>query len=683
MKRILPKLAKLTLLTIAGVGIFTHVAHAQVVEIAKFFGMGALDWFDTMLSYLVNALLAVAAWFIGISGTMLNISINLTLHIRDFVNATPAVYQVWQTIRDISGMFIIFFLLYAAIKMILGQDAKFGDLIKNIVIAGVLINFSFFFTGLAIDASNVVSLALYHAITPGKPTTEQVLSDGSSFSQISTQIFADGGLSNVFMQSLHINNLYDSKNMSSQGGGAILSQPLKIIMIGATGIIIMVTASLSFAAASLAFIVRLVILLLLLAFSPIWFAAHMIPNLDEYAKKWSGQFVAMLTFMPVYLLLMYAALSILNNSKIFNSGATTALFTGNLGTTGDFTPINFIMIAVNAAIVIIMLNIPLIAAISMGGSATEWLKKKKIGAGDIWKSVGSQVGSRTIGRAAYHLNESDGMRNLASKSPLLGGLVSDRLAKVSSAGFGVKKGGYEDRLKAKKKQQEDMHKRLGTVDRANYPDGTEGDAAFKHDKEAATEYQKTYRDNLAWKNGTLAFMLDNRGNRQSQIKLNKDAANEAKKEAKKKAEVEVRKAQKVLNDLINQREPEEPEDPMDKELADLAEKVQQSAHVNEARKTLGLESLTESAEQRVKEIGEIKGVQKQQREEREEERKDIIKLQQEVVDRLKETIQAGEEVEKAEKDSKLDKDIKDLTDTVKRNAEKSDSGGGGGDKPKA
>jgi len=297
-----------------------------------------------------------------------------------------------------------------------------------------------------------------------------------------------------------------------------------------------------------------------------------------------------------------------------------------------------------------MLNVPLLAAISLGGSAAEWLKGKNIGAGAIWR----QVGARTMGRAAYSLNESRAVRSLTASSPLLGGLASSGLSKVASTGFGAKKAGYTDILKSRKKAQEDTHKRLGTVERGDY--STE--AEFKAAQARARTYQEKYRANLPWTGnvgGVIGFMVDNRANRQSQVKLNKDADKQAKKDAKKSATDELGRVNKLINGLKVE------DGTSDEELGPLLETVSKSARVNEARKTLGLESLAENAEQRVNEIRRMK-----------ESRQAAIKSWQEVAEKLRQVIKEGEEVENEERDSKILSKLEDL--------EKKESSGGTPDK---
>lgn len=430
-----------------------------------------------MMASMVNIVLHVVGYLLVIAGTLLDISIGLTMHIKDLINSIPAIYQVWTTIRDISGLFFIFFLLYAAFKIILGFDGKYGDLIKNIVIAGILINFSFFITSMLIDMSNMVSLAIYNAMLPN----DEVTIDKTTTIGSLVNLQKGHALSNAFMQGLSIPSLFDS---NSQTGAA--SDPstastagalMKIVLVGVIGILTIVIASISFFIASVAFIVRLFVLIFLLAFSPLWFASWVIPDLKKQSKKFTDMLYSQLVFMPVYLLLMYAALSIITKSSIFGGSLPASTAAGNALPMGDY-----VALLINAVFIIFMLNLPLYAGLSIGGLVTG----SKWGADSIskWagKKAGSWAGRNTIGRAASIANNSDAMKKISTRVPSLGIALSKQLGKAENAGFGEKKGGFKDVSEAKKKEYKDLHEKY--VSKAT--------SAEKVDDEKATVGGKVY-----------------------------------------------------------------------------------------------------------------------------------------------------------------------------------------------
>ncbi|HTK32974.1 MAG TPA: hypothetical protein VL335_00295 [Candidatus Paceibacterota bacterium] len=484
LKRYLSNIIRYVILPISGWVFSLSFAHADAVagnNVVKFLGFGLNDLLAEIAAWISSMAITVMSIWVTLTGALLNVSITLTLRIKDFVDSTQGVYIVWQTIRDVSGMFIIFMLLYASFKIILSRDGSVsgvGSLIKNVVIVGVLINFSFFITSLLIDASNIASLTLYRSIVENSSSTPAIVdaqtakdcqsSSGHGIGKVNTCIITsqmfngiDGGISDIFLTYLNPQSIYSNANPTSPNSASD-AKPLEILIQGIVGTIIMFTIGLSFFIASLAFIVRFIVLILLLAFSPIWFASWVIPQLADRAKDFTKQLNAQLIFMPVYLLLLYAALRILTASTVFTNPSGNA-FSGS-GASLTFIPLNYVVLAINDFFIIFLLNIPLVTAMSMGGVASDWINTDKFGAKGMWKNIGAGVGRNTGGRLAHIANNSGVMKNISARAPLVGNIVSKQLDKAANFGFGQKKGGFKDRTDALAK---DFTKQYDTVGKAS------------------------------------------------------------------------------------------------------------------------------------------------------------------------------------------------------------------------
>ncbi|MDP3962458.1 MAG: hypothetical protein Q8Q03_01150 [bacterium] len=422
-------------LAIGGFALTPQIAEASCVNLT---GFDINDCIVSGLAALANYGLTIASWFVAMAGLFLSVSINLTLHIKELYDKTPAIGLVWTVIRDLSSIFIIFMLLYASIVMILGvKGPSFGSLIVNIFLAGILINFSLFFTKVAIDASNLISLQFYRAIAPNT----EFLSGGLS------KTFSDGGLSDVFMQSLKIPRLYDNN-------GVLKSQNPKmgIIIAGVGGIAIMMTAAFSFLAAAIAFSVRVAILMFLMAFSSVYFVGWIFPDVKKnLSDKWLDYLIKQCTFMPAYLLLMYVALRLLNGDPnapvgtggfmaFLSSNTSNADFYGNEGTFN----LSQVGIIIQYVIALLFINAPLIVALQMGGKSVAWangIKEKVRGvvgrntagrlgrfAGNKFDSMAAAAQSSTTGRAASSV-----LRNLGISQ-----VVRGRLAQAEGSTYGGK-----------------------------------------------------------------------------------------------------------------------------------------------------------------------------------------------------------------------------------------------------
>jgi hypothetical protein len=436
-------------------------------SIFSLFGLGLNALLAEIAAWISNIVLTIMGLWVTLTGALLNVSINLTLKIKDFVDSTQGVYVVWQSIRDITGMFIIFMLLYASFKMILSRDdvgTSVGRLITNVVIMGVLINFSFFIVSLMIDASNIVSLTLYRDIvitTSGAtPASSNACppQSGLSTCNITQQMFngTEGGISDVFLTYLKPQSAFGFSSISDPNAPAD-AKPLEILIQGIVGSVIMFTIGLSFLLASLAFVIRFIILVLLLAFSPIWMAAYALPELKTKAEHFTKHLKEQLLFMPVYMLLLYASMRILTSSTVFTNPSGNA-FSGS-GSSLSFIPMNYIVLAVNDFFIIFLLNIPLVTAMAMGGVASEWIDTKKLGAEKIWKMAGGYVGTRTAGRWAGSIDKKLGNTKLGN-TLLARDIRSGTLGAVAKSKMGAERN-YEELVKA----QGDVAKKAKEIDR--------------------------------------------------------------------------------------------------------------------------------------------------------------------------------------------------------------------------
>ena len=201
--------------------------------------------------------------------------------------------------------------------------------------------------------------------------------------------------------------------------------------------------------------------------------------------------------MPVYLLLLYAALRILSSSTVFSNPSGNPL-QGGTGGALTFIPVNYIILAINDFFIIFLLNMPLVVGLTMGGIATDWIDTKKFGAHGIFKSVGAATGRNTLGRMAHIASNSETLRGWTAKSPLIGGLLTKGSDKVAGFGFGQKKGSFKDVQEAKQKEYEAMYKKLSTPDASRYDDtvkDSDGKTALMRAKEKAKLDAEKYYDN--------------------------------------------------------------------------------------------------------------------------------------------------------------------------------------------
>jgi hypothetical protein len=368
---------------------------------------------NAFLTYIINnVILSVANWFLTLMGVILNGVMILTLNMSAFVGASGGVVDsTWSVIRDLSSIMIIFFLLYTSIEIIIQKtDSKVQHMIIMVVVAGVLINFSLFFTKVAVDASNLVGLAFYRAIAPSGAN----INFNQPGSNYISSAFTSGGISNEFMSALKIQSAaYNPNSTGFSTSSAIQIQntnPLAIIISGLLGAAMMIIAGLSFLAASILFAVRIALLIILMAFSPVYFVGMIIPKVKEkLSDRWWNMLIDQCLILPIYMLFVYVALRVITNpsfqSALNPSGATggTALFSVSIvGTIMEYI------------IGLILIIIPLIAAMEYASVGKDWANAA-VSKAKSWGKKGLQKGwQETGGRGMSKLANTEGFKNLAS-----------------------------------------------------------------------------------------------------------------------------------------------------------------------------------------------------------------------------------------------------------------------------
>lgn len=381
------------IIAVLGILFVPHIVHAE-----GFWDnfLGVSDAAYTFVGWIMFLIQLVAAKFLSICGWFFNASVNISIvEMKVFLERLTVIGLIWRTIRDVSSIFFIGILIYTSIATILGFGSDVKKVIKNVIIAGLLINFSLFFTRLAVDASNAASLYIYQAMTPTAPAAPS----SSGGLEMSDFLNLDKpGISDLFMDSLGVQTIYN--NVKQVSGADTSVNGINIIIAGLGGTIIMIIAGVSFFIAALMFIARFAILIILMAFSPVYFVGMILPQADSFSKDWMKWLKSQLLFAPIYLFFMYITLRVISdpNFKAMFGGSTFAeLFTSN-GIKGSAG------IIIQYVIVIVLLNAGLATAISMAGEGGKFAGKmsdtfNKWGKGKL-KNTAAYPAMRILGSSA-------------------------------------------------------------------------------------------------------------------------------------------------------------------------------------------------------------------------------------------------------------------------------------------
>ena len=209
-------------------------------------------------------------------------SVSMFLDISpDIFNDNPELggaKQAWNFFRDIANVvFVLLFLwvIFSQISNVGVSNYGIKKILPKLILGAILINLSFYICQLAVDLSNILGYAL-----------KGVLEGASLRAETS-----DTGLGGGFVAVL-------------TGALGLVGAPLFAFL--TVSVPMLIWTLLSIAAALLILVFRQAAVILLIAISPIAFAAWLLPNTESLFKKWVSAFKGLLVVFPV-VSLMYGS----------------------------------------------------------------------------------------------------------------------------------------------------------------------------------------------------------------------------------------------------------------------------------------------------------------------------------------------------------------------------------------
>ena len=129
-----------------------------------------------MVVYYVGPGLATPFAWVGAAFFSIVVQLSLT----SSAYALDFLAQGWTVVRDLANMTFIFILIFIALTIMFraGTPGTIKTL-ATVVVVALLVNFSFFFTRVVIDAGNLLAVQFYNAIEAhpfrGPPRKAEVL----------------------------------------------------------------------------------------------------------------------------------------------------------------------------------------------------------------------------------------------------------------------------------------------------------------------------------------------------------------------------------------------------------------------------------------------------------------------------------------------------------------------------
>jgi hypothetical protein len=403
----------------------------------------------------------VAAYFFDIT---IQLSLNGASYGLDFISTS------WTTARDLGNMAFLFILLYIAFTIIFKADtSSTKTMLATVILVALLVNFSFFFTRVVIDAGNILSIQFYNAI-PAPPISQTIQGSSpaaSAVASVSSQIGGTAGgtkdLTAGVMNMLNVQGLLNNNSFSQTNGNFIAT-----ILIYIAGAIVLWLLTIAFITNGIKFLVRVVVLWFLIIASPLALIALAVPGMGGYFTQWREMLVKH-SFYPVAFMFIFL---VLNNFAVTMSGPSNALTSGVFTTTQTTGASSFgaigaslVALAIRLALVIAVLYIGMKASDSISVKGSEAAGKVGGWFGGKMKSTMlmparlAGVGVReTLGRQAH--NDINTLKKYPSNN--WAGKLMDRaytkgvLAPIAGAKFGTANS-FNDVAKARKTEKTDVN----------------------------------------------------------------------------------------------------------------------------------------------------------------------------------------------------------------------------------
>lgn len=415
------------------------------------------DLIFKVIDLIGNAILSIAAWILWACGVIFNLAIvQFVVEMKARITAIPAIYVIWQAVRDLANMFFIFILLVIAIQTIL-QMGDYKKMLRDVILVALFINFSFFFTGLIIDASNMIALQFYKGFATGSCDSKTTTKIGATASEVANNINAlanrqDGCISQNVVNALKLGTLYSTTDSNGQNIQVPLTSRENVggfLITVLFGSALMIVVGGVFLASAILIIFRFVELIILLMFSSLAFATLSFPALKEYGwSKWWGRLKKQLIFAPVYFMFLWVTMKIIQSKVVQTDGSFTSAFGGN-GTSLFGLISSFV-------IIIAMLIYSLTLAKELGASGANLATK-------VSKGFQGYFAKRTAGRGAAWIDKKwAGTTGILGGNGRIGGVVrSLTTSKAANYNYGTK-GSFIDYQKgikdAKKADSEQVRK---------------------------------------------------------------------------------------------------------------------------------------------------------------------------------------------------------------------------------
>lgn len=386
-------------------GLHLNIAHADVGFWASIRD-GFLSGFWGLAAIIAEKLFGLAQLIFQFSGYLFTFAADFSTRGTTYADLV-FINSIWTFIRDLINSLFIFVILYVAFKQLLSITDGFDQTtvkktLVNIIIAALLINFSLFFTRAAVDVSNFLTRTLFCKMQTKDSTVSP------------PKIACDPA--EVIAKGLDIQSFLAQDDTSNQANTAEKDNTDKrmhaaIAYSGAT--IAIIIASMAFFAIAFAFIIRILLLIVLLATSPIYFITRIVnfKGVSSLSGQWFNTLVGQLVFPVVLMLTLLVVAKFVDSPGFFPSKVHGGTFRSAIAGTGSDA--DFLLI-LNYGFVIFMLFFGLKTAKDLSGMAGSFGSKLSSMAMTATLATSGGLGRTIFGRMGGAIGQSKWAKGLSS-----------------------------------------------------------------------------------------------------------------------------------------------------------------------------------------------------------------------------------------------------------------------------
>ena len=366
------------------------VANAQAVQaaigilstVAKTATSDSPNVFGNPIAWLAYQIVSISSFVGGIFVAILGKAVEFMLDLNLRTISTPAVRGGYEVTLGIANLLLVLMIIVAAVATIIrNQTYGMKALIRDIVIAAVVINFGLILASGAIGISNSLTNTFLSGVTGG--------GGPGKFGEIMAQTFAPQKL---FLPTSDKDGEQTSKiakEISAAKGLEGIIQPLVAVLMSFIGTIVIIVTLLAFVV-MLAY--RYMKIIVLLISFPLVLVARAFPKYKEYYSDWLKSFINQLLFPPAAIFFLWLAMKI--SEGVFGAGSTS--FEGAIGSLAQAIFIPLMNIFVLSGLMIMGLT----AASKFGATGGEAAQKALAGGGKAAMGWAKKRATRGVTGAA-------------------------------------------------------------------------------------------------------------------------------------------------------------------------------------------------------------------------------------------------------------------------------------------